>query len=245
MTAKPRQQSTAAQSSAPGQPGSLMGNIQAEVAAEASPMLLFLTKNAKSIAVFIILFIAGIVGYWFYAAEAEKSRQEEILSLGKILLLSDQKTRLEQLEGFVASAPDSVKREAWFSIMEAATQLKDYPKVYAAWEKIKDFDPDIRVTATIGMADALSAQEKYKEALALLDGISGKLKSPDIAPVNSRIVLLAENLEDYARAMTACDALLGLPGSQMDVAMWSQKKTVLEQKAAKEKEKAVPAPAQP
>lgn len=234
MTAKPRKTASADQSATPGQPGSLMDSIQSEVAAEASPMLQFLANNARIIVLALVLFIAAIVGYWIYSSVAAKDREAEIANLGKILLVSDAKTRLAQLESFAPGAPASVKRQVWYSIMEAAHELKDYGKLYTAWEQIRGFDDSIRVTATIGMADALSAQQKYKEALALLEGVSANLKDGSAPPVHMRVMSLAEYLGDYKRALAACDLLLSKTSNQADISLWTQKKAILEGKIAAE-----------
>lgn len=232
MTAKKRPDSPA-QPFSTAQPDSLLGSLQAEVSAEASPFLLFLTRHARSLVIVIALCIAGIVGYWIYASQAEKGRYEDTLSYGKILLIADPKTRLEQLESFAGTAPGSVKKAVWFSIMETAGELKDYDTVYRAWKAISDFDPGIHVIAVVGMSDALSVQKKDKEALELLESVSGKLKSHEILLVNARIVLLAENLGDYDKAMAACDTLISKSSDPKDMSMWMQKRAVLEQKKGK------------
>lgn len=235
MTAKPRSTATPSQNTAPEQPGSLMDSIQSEVSAEASPMLQFLANNARIIVLVLVLFIAGIAGYWIYSGMAEKDREAEIANLGKILLISDTKTRLAQLESFAGNAPKSVNRQTWYSIMEAAHELKDYDKLYDAWSRIREFDDSIRVTATIGMADARSSQKKYKEALDLLDGVTANLKDGSAPPVYMRIMGLAEYLGDYERALSACTHLLTKTTNPADISLWTQKKAILEEKLTAEK----------
>ena len=232
MTAKPSKPASPAANNIPAQPGSLMDSIQSEVSAEASPMLRFLANNARIIALALVVFIAAIIGYWVYSDMAVKDRDTEIASLGKILLVSDAKTRLSQLEEFAASAPKSVQRQAWYSIMETAFELSDYDRQYTAWEKIRGFDDSIRITATIGMADALSSQGKYKEALSTLEGVTNGLKDVAAPPVYMRILALAEYLGDYNRALSACDTLLSKTTNQADISLWTQKKALLEEKIA-------------
>lgn len=235
MTAKPRTPASPPQAATPAQPGSLIDNIQSEVSAEASAMLHFLTNHARIIALALVLFIVCIIGYWVYSDMATKDRDGEIAGLGKILLVSDAKARLGQLESFAASAPKSVQRQTWYSIMEAAYELRDYDKQYTAWEKIRGFDDSIRVTATIGMADALSSQGKYKEALQTLEGATANIKDGSAPPVYMRILALAEYLGDYGRALSACDTLLSKTANPADVSLWTQKKALLEEKMAETK----------
>jgi len=232
MTAKPRKQAKPTQTTRPAQPGSIMDSIQSEVATEASPMLLFLTRNARIMALALVLCIAGIIGYWVHAEMAKSKREETIAELGKILILSDAQMRLERLESFAPNAQDSVKRQTWYSIMHTANELKDYARVYTAWEHIRDFDDNIRATATVGMADALSSQNKYKEALALLESVTSNLKDASAPPVYMRILALADSLGEYERALGACNALLGKTTNPSDISLWTQKKILLEEQIA-------------
>jgi len=225
MTAKPAQQ--------PAAPAGLVDSLQAEVAAEASPLMLFLVAHARKIALVLVLFILAIGGYWFYASKADKVALEDAQALGAILIISDPAMRLERLNAYAPSAPDSVRRETWYAIANAATQVNDFPRAYTAWETILGFAPELKATASLGMAGALAQQEKYAEALALLNGALAGLKEPDAINVNMRIVLLAEALGDYPRAIAACDAILSTaeaaanPGS---LNQYGQKKAELEEK---------------
>lgn len=232
MTAKMRPDSPA-QPFSTAQADSLLGSLQAEVSAEASPFLMFLTRHARSITIAIVLCILAIVGYWIYASQAEKGRYEDTLSYGKILLIADPRTRLEQLEAFAGTAPGTVRKAVWFSIMDTAGELRDYDTVYRAWKAISDFDSGIHAIAVVGMADALSLQKKDKEALDLLESVSNRLKNHEVPLVNARIVLLAENLGNYDKAMAACDTLISKSSDPKDMSMWMQKRAVLEQKKAK------------
>lgn len=222
MTAKPR---------APEGPASIVDSLQSEVSAEASPLLAFLIAHAAKIAALIVLFIVGIGVYWFYASHSEGRQAEEYLEFGKIQVISDPKLRLEKLEAFVTSAPESVKRSAWFAMLDAAHPLEDMEKVYSSWSAIREFDTSMLVTASLGMANSLSARKQYREALEVLDSLTGKLKPLDIANVNIHIVLLAELLGDYKRAIEACDVIIREPSVEpIEVKLWVQKKAELEQK---------------
>ncbi|MCL1940084.1 MAG: tetratricopeptide repeat protein [Desulfovibrionaceae bacterium] len=225
MTAKPAQQ--------PAPPAGLVDSLQAEVAAEASPLMLFLVEHARKIALALVLFILAIGGYWFYASHTHKVAVEDAQRLGTILIISDPAMRLERLEAFIPSAPSSVKHEAWFALANAAGQVQDYPKAYKAWETIRGFDPALKGAASLGMANALAQQGKYADALSLLNAALPDLKGPEAINANMRIILLAEVLGDYARAIAACDAILTTPEAAADVSAmnrFGQKKAELEAK---------------
>ena len=222
MTAKKAQQSD-----------SLVSSLQSEVAVEASPLLAFLVAHAGKIALGIVLFLAAIGGYWVYLSQSESRRAETLNALGQILVISDPATRLEKLEAYLPTAPASVRGAVWFETLNAATQAQAYEKVHAAWNAVRQLGESMAVPAGAGMANALAAQGKYREALDVLEGISPAPRNLDLLLVQSHILLLAEVLGDYKRAATACDVLLSAPYADAgEAGIWSQKKAELEEKAA-------------
>ena len=210
---------------------SLIGSIQGEVAAEASPMLQFLIDHARLIALGVVLFIAAIIGFWFYSSNQESAKAEQRLAFGRLVTGKTGAERVAALEEYVKTAPESLRPAAWFAIAEAAGQEKDYAKAYAAWEQISKLDASIRITAVMSMAQTLAEQDKNAEALALLESVSGNLGPHDIVNVNGRIAILAENLGKFDRAIAACEAITANP-SLGDVAFWTQKAASLRKKAA-------------
>jgi predicted negative regulator of RcsB-dependent stress response len=211
---------------------SLIGSIQGEVAAEASPMLQFLIDNTRYIVLGIILFIIAIVGYWLYTSNVENTRAERQLEFGRLLIGKTGPERITALEEYLKTAPSSLHAAAWFAIAEAAQMEQDYPKTYQAWEQIAKLDPEIKVTATLAMAQSLEEQKKDQAALDLLDSISSGLNSADQYNVNTRITILAENLGNYDRAIAACEAIAANPDVAGDAVFWRQKLLVLQKKAS-------------
>lgn len=224
MTAKPTRQ--------PAPPAGLVDSLQAEVAAEASPLMLFLIAHARLIAFLLVVFILAIGGYWLYSSYEEKARLEDARTLGAVLVLADPAVRVERLEAYIPDAPAGMKREAWYALAAAAAQTGDYVRMYKAWEAIRGFDPTLRGTAGLGMANALALQEKYAEALNVLEAAVPELQGPEAVNVNMRIALLAEVAGEYARAIAACDAILASPEAAADPRMlnlFGQKKAELEE----------------
>ena len=72
--------------SGPQIPGSLMGEIQSEVAVEATPLLSFVLRNSRIIVtciVLLVLVIAGVGGWQWHQTRVER---EAHLELGRILV---------------------------------------------------------------------------------------------------------------------------------------------------------------
>ena len=195
-------------------------------------MLQLLVRHARSIVIGILLFIVAIAGYWIYSWQAGKQSAAAARELGAILIVSDTKPRIANLETYLASAPQSMKGTAWFAIMEGARQLQDYPKVYEAWKAIGALEPGLKVPSGLGMSSALAAQSKSKEAVAALDGIAAGLNPADSLLVTSQIAAYAELAGDYNSAIAACDTLSKLPEAAAEAGVWAQKKAELERKKA-------------
>ena len=228
MAARPTQQP-----GQPSQPFGLVDSLQSEVADEASPLMLFLIEHARKIAIALALFVLGIIGYWVYSTQADKAAAVEAQRLGAILIISDPAMRLERLEAFAPNVPAGLRNEAWLALANAAVQMQDYPKAYTAFERIRGFDPALRGTASLGMANALAQQERYADALALLNAALPELQGPKAINANIRIVLLAEVIGDYARAIAACDAILSTPEAAGDISAmnrFGQKRAELQEK---------------
>ena len=208
-------------------PSTLLGSIQSEVAVEASPMLEFLARNARLIIAGILLFIAAIGGYGLYVWQSGKALRAEQEAFGRIMVMTDAPKRLEALTAYVAKAPQATRFSALFALAQTAGQTQKHEEAYKAWEQLRGLDPSMKVPATFGMAQALMAQDKPKEALALYEGLLQGIKDADVANVNSRIAILSENMGDYKRAITACEAVLAKPAQPEDVSFWTQKAAVL------------------
>ncbi|MDR2801535.1 MAG: hypothetical protein LBB52_09795 [Desulfovibrio sp.] len=225
MTAKPARSNEAA-----AQPDGLTNSLQSEVADEASPLLRFITARARLLIAALALVIISVTGYRLYAAQVAKQAAEEAETLGRILVISNPAMRLEQLEAHAAKAPPSSQTAVWLAIVETASQIPDHAKVLTAWEKVS---PVFKVQAAMGMAGALAAQEKYREAVEALENVAPGLKGAEAGMVYSRIVILTELLGDYKRAVAACDALINQPGFSAGSEIWVQKKFELEEKSAR------------
>ena len=102
--------------SGPQIPGSLMGEIQSEVAVEATPLLSFVLRNSRIIVtciVLLVLVIAGVGGWQWHQTRVER---EAHLELGRILVSTQGPERIAALETFLPAAPSAmISALAWDS----------------------------------------------------------------------------------------------------------------------------------
>ncbi len=215
----------------PEQNPSFIGSIQGEVAAEASPMLQFLLNHARLIFIGVALFLVAIAGYWVYSAQQDSRRAEQRAEFGRLATTQKGAALVTALEIYLRTAPEEMRTSAWIALAEAARGEKDYPRLYEAWKNIGALDPSLKVTAALAMSQALEHQAKKQEALAELETVAGALSGMDVMTVNSRIVVLAEGLGNFDRAVAAAEAITADPSLPADMEFWTYRVGVLQKKA--------------
>ena len=154
-------------------PGSLMGEIQSEVAVEATPLLSFVLRNSRIIVtciVLLVLVIAGVGGWQWHQTRVER---EAHLELGRILVSTQGPERIAALETFLPAAPSAMKSGVQLEIATTALGLEQYGKAADAYAAVAAADPkgSIGMMAAINQADLLQRQGKYAEALAVFDSL--------------------------------------------------------------------------
>ena len=159
--------------SGPQIPGSLMGEIQSEVAVEATPLLSFVLRNSRIIVtciVLLVLVIAGVGGWQWHQTRVEREAHHE---LGRILVSTQGPERIAALETFLPAAPSAMKSGVQLEIATTALGLEQYGKAADAYAAVAAADPkgSIGMMAAINQADLLQRQGKYAEALAVFDSL--------------------------------------------------------------------------
>ena len=191
--------------SGPQIPGSLMGEIQSEVAVEATPLLSFVLRNSRIIVtciVLLVLVIAGVGGWQWYQTRVER---EAHLELGRILVSTQGPERIAALETFLPAAPSAMKSGVQLEIATTALGLEQYGKAAAAYAAVAAADPkgSIGMMAAINQADLLQRQGKYAEALAVFDSLE-KSAPESLRPGQAMSAELAGKLD---RALAAYESI--------------------------------------
>ena len=141
--------------SGPQIPGSLMGEIQSEVAVEATPLLSFVLRNSRIIVASIVLLVLVIVGVGGWQWHQGRVEREAHLELGRILVSTQGPDRIAALETFLPTAPSDMKPGVQLEIATAALGLEQYGKAADAYAAVAAADPKgpIGTMAAINQAD--------------------------------------------------------------------------------------------
>ena len=117
--------------SGPQIPGSLMGEIQSEVAVEATPLLSFVLRNSRIIVACIVLLVLVIVGVGGWQWHQGRVEREAHLELGRILVTACLQDLLHPLRLFLNLLQllhaGALARQRHRSRLKNQTHLKKVP----------------------------------------------------------------------------------------------------------------------
>ena len=222
MSKKPNPQALAPQrkpaANATETPG-ILGELQAEVSAEAAPLLQFIARNAAVIMVLLGLAAAAVVGVGAWQWYASKRDEEAQTHLARLLLQQQGAARVSALENFAATAPDSVRLAALMELGLAALAEKDAAKASAAFASAAALDKDkpFGVFAALSEAQTLMQAGKAAEALAVLEPLENTVPEYLRVQVRGLIALSARQAGKTDRAIKAYeDLLVGALGDDAD-----------------------------
>lgn len=208
---------------------SLLGTLEKEVAPEASPLLLFMIRNARIIIGIIVLFVVIIAGYGAYTWREDKALTGAQRELVRLTALKPVENRVGELEKFLDHAPEKVRPAVLFALIDAALQTQNHDKVAGYWEALeKTGNKDLLILAGLGKARAEAERGDNQQALAILNGLLTKTSSDyGLVLLNTQIVSVAEDLGDLQRATDACAAIVASSQNQNEQAVWRQKGAAL------------------
>lgn len=158
-------------------PQSLLEGIQGEVSAENAPLLQFITKYAGFIAGFVLLLllILGGVGAWkwYHGGKLKDAREE----LARINFQLKGPERDEALSNLAKNAPGNARLSIYLSLGQNALANGNPGLAADAYAKAASLggDSGLGMAAALGSAASLLAQEKYPQALTLLQELQTKL----------------------------------------------------------------------
>ncbi len=214
---------------------SLLGGIQSEVAAEASPMLTFLLDHARLIALGIVVIIAVVAGVGVWRYMDARAVSAERLEFGKIVT-GPVENREKGLTELAAKSSGGVKLSAELALINIADTTRNGTGTAPMWAELaKGQEGPFGFAAALGEAQALASNGKPDEALARLEALLPTSKRGGRIIVEDMIISLAESQGKYDRALAACESIIASADFTGNKELWRQKADYLRRKIAEAK----------
>jgi len=197
----------------------ILGELQSEVSVEAAPLLRFIARHAALIMAVLGVCAAAVAGAGAWQWYAGKRDDEARTRFARLLLQPQGAARVNALEGFAATAPDSVRLAAWMELGLAALAEKDAAKASAAFARAAALDKNRPVGAVAALSEvhALMRDGKAAEALAVLEPLEHAVPEAMRVQVRGLIALNARQAGKTDRAVKAYEDLLaGALGEDAD-----------------------------
>ncbi len=159
----------------PPQAGQILNELQAEVSTEAAPLLQFLMKHAVNIMCTLGLFVIVLVGLGAYNYYDDKANAEAQQKLSSIMLSTEGQTRIDQLQAFLPTAPDSIHTAVLLDLAESYMEIEAYSEAAVQFgtvnARLSEEDPKgaMAVMSALNQGQALLLAKKPAEALAVLE----------------------------------------------------------------------------
>jgi predicted negative regulator of RcsB-dependent stress response len=192
-------------------PTGMLGEIQSEVSAEASPFLKFIITNFRIIIAVVAILLIAIIGAGIYQWHAASTRRAVEMELGAILSSPAPITeRISRLEAFIAKKPDNFRQGAWMELAILANDNKDYAKAAYAFGQAASIDPQkpLGVICAINQSDMLLRAGKADEALAVLQNMEKTTPKGMQAIIQESLAVAAELAGNKDAAVKAYGRLM-------------------------------------
>lgn len=197
----------------------LLGEIQSEVSLEATPLLRFVLNNIRLIVAvvisLVILFVAFGAWQW-HTLQAERDAQ---MALGRILISTSGRERVEALENFLIEAPKTIRLGIQLELASSALAVQDFERAAAAYGSLFKEDPHgpVGLISAVNQADVLQKMGKPSQALVVLDALAKVAPENMLPGVREAQAGCAEQTGDLARALASYEALVsGADGVNTD-----------------------------
>ena len=199
----------------------LLGELQSEVAVEATPLLSFVLGNIRAIVGAVLALVLVIVGYGVWQWRVSTSEREANMALGRVLIGTSGAEQVNALEALVEKAPSQMRRAVLLALASSAVNADEPGKAADAYARVYGDDPQgvLGLMSGLNEADLLQRQGKLKESLAVLEKLEPV--APDMLQtlVREELAAVAEQAGQYDAALRAYETLANTVGQAQGLGM--------------------------
>jgi predicted negative regulator of RcsB-dependent stress response len=201
----------------------IIDEVQATAPESIHPLLDFLLRNGKAIAIgiaVILVLAAGFSGYQYMQQQKQVKAQSE---LGTILIKYSGTKKAEELAAFLTTAPSDMKPAVELALAKAWMDDSKFMKAEAVWAEIAKSNEAMAPVASLGQAKCLILSDKPEEAVKILQALKNKTGDNFTSTIDR---LLAEAAEKSGNIQLAIQAYQGLLNNNPSQRLYFESKIV-------------------
>ncbi len=160
-------------------PAELLNSVESEVSKESAPLLEFLVRHARKIALAVVVLVVILAGYGGYRWWEARNHATGVKDLGRVLVAGASPEQLQKVMAFAEQGPSSTRTAAYFEAARIATELGDKTMASAAWAKVAQAGGAMGFIAQINQAQLLAASGDPEGAARLYQSIKSE-SNPDV-----------------------------------------------------------------
>jgi len=191
----------------PGKKKGFLDRIMSEADESAHPLLQKIQEHQKTI-IFVIgtvLVLAAVYsGYTFFQ---ERTKQQALEEINRILAIDDNEDRISALESFLDGAPKAMQGGALLELTRIYMDTGRYEKAADAFNRLGEKDKSLRPVAVLGQAKAFELMNESGRSLEVLEKAQEEITPEFRNQYYTRLAFVAEQAGNYSRALEAYERL--------------------------------------
>lgn len=180
----------------------LVDSLQQNISKEAAPLLNFVLRHSKAIALGLVVLVGAMAGFGIYNYMHEQKIAHAQERLGELAVSASTESQLKALKTFVATVPAQVQPAGLLALAKASLRVKDYASAVDAWGKLQSLNVEgMHDLAGLGKADAYARMGDYKKAQEVLTAMLPDASEAYVLPAKHQLALMAEQSGDMKTSL--------------------------------------------
>jgi predicted negative regulator of RcsB-dependent stress response len=176
---------------------------------QVSPLLQALQDNFKIVVAVAVVIVLAAGGWAAYDYNQKSKAEAAMNDLGAITAQMGSAAKIQELESFIATAPEPYGIGGSMELARTAFKVEDYETAAKAWEQLAlSGDESMKTVARLGLARTRMLENRPGEALGLLEQLQQSAPKAFGKTILTEIAQAAEAAGNPDRALIAYQELM-------------------------------------
>ncbi|GEM_PF-1001464 len=191
----------------PGKKKGFLDRIMSEADESAHPLLHKIQEHQNTIILVIVTVLVLAAVYSGYTFFQERTKQQALDEMNRILAIDDTEDRVSALETFLDTAPKAMQGGALLELTRIYMDKGRYEKAADAFNRLGEKDKALRPVAVLGQAKALELMNESGRSLEVLEKAEEEIPREFRNQYYTKLAYVAEQAGNYSRALEAYERL--------------------------------------